>query len=145
MRDCLIIAAVLVGGGCTEGVKLNPLPRAGVSLAGPKEAPPPLVDGKTLYERLGREDGLVKIVNNLVVDLAAQPKTRALSSALKKRALVEFLMEVSSRPRPKLADDAMLTPADWTNLLPALRTTLSEHGIPDADRDELLANIEKSR
>jgi len=145
MRDCLIIAAVLVGAGCTEGVKPNPLPRAGVVIAPAKDAPQPLVDGKTLYERLGREDGLVQIVNNLVVDLAAQPKTRPLSSTLKKRAMVEFLMEVSSRPRAKLADDAMLIPADWTNLLPALRTALSEHGIPDADRDELLANIEKSR
>ena len=135
----------LVACGCSEGIKANPLPRAGA----PTNLPAPIVDkdaaGKTLYERLGREFGLTQTVDRLVNDMDAEPKSKALAAKLKKRILVEFLMEVSSNPRSRLADDVLISPADWTLLLPALRSTLSARGISDEDRDELLANIEKSR
>ncbi len=131
--------------GCSEGVKANPLPRAGA----PTELPAPIVDkdgaGKTLYERLGREFGLTQTVDQLVKNLDAEPKSKALAVKLKKRILVEFLMEVSSNPRSRLADDVLISSADWTLLLPALQSTLSARGVADADRDELVANIEKSR
>lgn len=131
--------------GCTEGVKPNPLPRAGVPAAVENPPMPKLVDGKTLYERLGREDGLIQTVNALVADLAANPQTQPLSMSIRKRTMVEFLMEVSSRPRPKLADDVMLSAENWALVLPALREVLSNRMISDSDRDELFDNIKKSR
>jgi len=127
--------------GCSEGTKANPLARASVPATLPAKDPAI----KTLYERLGREEGLTQTVNQLVKDLEASPKTTALAGRLKKPSLVEFLMEVSSRPRTKLADNVLLSPADWALLIPALRAALSARGTPDADRDELLANIENSR
>lgn len=135
----------LIACGCSEGVKANPLPRAGA----PTDLPAPIADknasGKTLYERLGREFGLTQTVDQLVKDLDGEPKSKALAAKLKKRILVEFLMEVSSNPRSRLADDVLISSADWTLLLPALQSTLNARGVADADRDELLAKIEKSR
>lgn len=139
---CLLVAAL----GCTEGVKPNPLPRAGVPPLAPRKDPEaaPAANG-TLYERLGRERGLTHTVDRLVETLAADAKSQPLAAKLNKQRLVEFLMEVASKPRPRLADDVNLSPADWSVVLPALRTTLTSLSIPDADRDELLANVDKSR
>jgi hypothetical protein len=144
LRALFVGAMSLLVFGCSEGTKPEPLPRAGVAapavpLANKKEP------AKSLYERLGREEGLTQTVHQLVKDLDAEAKTKAMAGVLKKRALIDFLMEVSSKPRPHLADDLMLTPDDWSLLIPALRATLTAQGTPPADRDELLANIKNSR
>ena len=123
--------------GCSEGTKANPLPRARTT------APQSTV--KTLYERLGRETGLSQVVNQLITNLNADPATTALAGRIKKRVLIDFLIEVSSKPRTKLADEMMIGPADWALLIPALRAALNAQGIRAADRDELLVNIENSR
>jgi hypothetical protein len=144
MRHAMAIGLSCFGvAGCFEGTKPNPLPRAGVSAIAPKaiqENP-----GTTLYERLGREEGLGKIADDVIATLAGQPRTQALAGKIKKRAFVDFLMEAASRPRPRLGDDLSLSTTDWGQLLPAIRQQLTVRAIPGADVDILLANIEKSR
>ena len=152
-----LLAIVVVG--CSEGAKPTPLRRAGApaSLAAPivdsskdgAKVPPTTVEGKsngkTLYERLGREEGLTSLVHQLAVDLSESPKTAKLAARLNKRSLVEFLMEATSRPRAGLMESTALTQGDWSQILPALGLTLIAQGTPEADRDELLANIAKCR
>jgi hypothetical protein len=144
MRQAMSIGLLCFGvAGCFEGTKPNPLPRAGVSAVAPKaiqENP-----GKTLYERLGREEGLAKTADDVIATLAGQPRTQALAGKIKKRALVDFLMEAASRPRPRLGDDLSLTTTDWGQLLPAIRSSVSARKVADADVEELLANIDNSR
>ena len=73
---------IFFASGCSEGTKANPLPRAGAT------APHPAV--KTLYERLGREAGLTQVVNQLITNLDAAPRTTALAGRIKKRVLIDF-------------------------------------------------------
>ena len=140
--------------GCSEGTKPNPLSRDGAPVA-PVALPAPIVakdpikesepKTKTLYERLGREEGLARTVDQMVLDMAESSKTKGLAGRLSKRLMTDFLVEASSKPRTGLADDVRLSPPDWMLVIPALRLTLISQGAPEADRDELLANIEKSR
>lgn len=148
MINRLGLVLILVS-GCSEGTKPEPLSRAGAparpaKIEGePKPAPPDKAE--SLYFRIGGEAGFTRIVDQLVADLAESPKSSDLAGRLNKRLLVQFLMTASHRPQPGLADDLALTPADWKLLSPALRLTLIAHGTPEADRDDLLGKIEKSR
>ena len=137
----LFVGLLFFAFGCSEGAKPDPLPRGSAGVSLPKKAKDP----QTLYERLGREEGLTQIVNQLVKELEAASNSAALAGRLKKRTLIDFLMEVSSRPRTNLADEVMLSPADWALLIPALRAALDAQGQSPANRDELLAGIENSR
>lgn len=139
------VIVLALAAGCAEGTKPEPLTRAGVPGPAAKKPVEQTNNETTLYERLGREDGITQTVDQMLKDLSNDAKTQTLAAKINRRNLIDFLMEVSSKPRPRLADDLLLSPTDWSLLLPGLRATMTARAIAGRDREELIGNIEKSR
>jgi hemoglobin len=142
MRAAVLFAALLVLTGCSEGQKANPAKRP------------------SLYDRLGGENALVKVVDDFVANVVADPKIRPVHKehflkgdvpSLKKK-LVDQIGEAAGGPQKytgknmKDAHKGMgITDADFDALVGDLRKALDENKVAPADRDELLDMLGKMR
>jgi hypothetical protein len=101
------------------------------------KVPPPAP--KTLYERLGREEGLHRVAEAAL----KEPDAKEVATKLTARRLGAYLMEATSADRP--AEQLPVSAAEWDTLLTALRSALADQRTPDADRDELLTRLKKGK
>jgi hypothetical protein len=143
-RLCVVLCATSLLAGCIEEPKPEDkrLRRAGASAPelpmpiGVKEPPPA---PKTLYERLGREEGLHRVAEAAL----KEPDAKEVASKLTARRLGAYLMEATSSDRP--AEQLPLSAGEWDTLLATVRAALTAQRTPDADRDELLARLKKGK
>ncbi len=158
-RLLVMTGVLLATGGCFERSKPEPLPRAGSSASAPitpvtpmtpavikdsdsemKVEAPPAVP-KTLYERLGQEEGIKKLASAAIVEFDRNANALSLTTKVGRNVVVEFLMDMASKSRSTQMDD--LTLAEWTAFMSALDTALQS--VDRSAREELLARIQKIR
>lgn len=148
----LTLLAALVGAalpGCASGG------------AKPAQSAP----AKPLYERLGGEASIAKVVDEFVARGAANPKVNFVRKgtqkewpatpeavAYLKRMLVEFIASATGGPQ-KYTGKAMkeshegmrITNAEFDALAQDLRSALTLFNVPAKEQDELLAIVETTR
>ncbi|MBX3226894.1 MAG: group 1 truncated hemoglobin [Labilithrix sp.] len=125
------------------------------------EPPPP----KSLYERLGKQDGITKVVDVLVKNLQADPKFKGRMATLKGAKLDKFKKDLADQvcvesggpdagadckyegrfmkellgPKNKLKEE------EWNAMLLELRNSFEENKIEEAEQADLTAEISKFR
>lgn len=145
-RCCVSLAGVAFLLGCTEGTKPNPQPRAGFAATATDAAKKPEAKpARTLYERLGREEGLQAIAEHMMQDLRSADRSKEWANKLSVRRLANLLVELSSNAMPGLAEDLRLSDAEWEILVAVLRDALTYRLVADRDRDEILTHFAKAR
>ncbi len=147
MRCAALFGVVLLAtAGCSEGQKANPARRPS--------------DERTLYERLGGEAAIIKVVDDFVANVARDEKIKEKHrkhfmegdvAGLKKK-LVNQIGEATGGPQKytgKNMKDAHakmgITEADFDALVGDLRKALDDNKVAPADRDELLGMLGKMR
>lgn len=166
-----LLAATLVASGLVALVACGPKkpvitepPHEEVD-AGPAEVdagpPPP----KSLYERLGKTEGLTKIVDTFAKNLATDNKFNKRLAAVKgpkleklKKDLVDQICVESGGPengadckydgrfmKEALGPKARLKEEEWQAMLVDLRAALEENSITDTEQQDLAAALGKFR
>ena len=150
----LVIMVLL--SGCAEGQKTKPLPSA--------FAPPAGGDSdkaqKSLYDRLGGEKAIAKVVDDFVTNVVADPKIKEVHkkhfregdvAGLKKK-LVDKVGEATGGPQKYTGKNMKdthrnlaISNADFDALIANLRKALDDNRAKAADRDELLKMLESMR
>ncbi len=140
MRCAALFGVMLLATvGCSEGQKATPAKR-------------PSAD-RTLYDRLGGEPAIIKVVDDFVANVLADKNIRKVHkdhfekgdvAGLKKK-LVDQIGEATGGPQKytgKNMKDAHaglgITDADFDALVGDLRKALDDNKVAPADRDELL-------
>ena len=120
---------------------------------------------KSLYERLGKQEGIAKFVDTFVKNLAADNKWSKRVAALKgakldklKKDLVDQICVESGGPeagadckyegrfmKEAVGPKGKLKEEEWTAMLLDLRTALEEHQIGDNEQQDLAAALGKFR
>lgn len=143
----ILIAGLFLGlAGCTEGRKPNPVSRAGL-YDEPK---------KTLYERMGGESVIVKVVDDLVLNVVADPKIKDKHKkhfiegdvpGLKKK-LIDQIGEATGGPQKytgKNMKDAHhnlgITDDDFNALAGDLVSALDKNNVGEAEKKELMTML----
>jgi hemoglobin len=161
----LLVAAGILGLAC--GSKRPPPkepPHVEVVDAGPDvEEPPP--KPKSLFERLGGQEGITKVVETFVKNLTADNKFNKRLATVKgakmdklKKELVDAICVESGGPengadckfegrfmKEALGTKAKLKEDEWQAMLIDLRTALEEHGVKDTEQQDLSAALLKFR
>lgn len=127
--------------------------------------PSPSAPATPLYERLGGEASIAKVVDEFVARAAANPKVNFVRKgtqkewpatpeavAYLKRMLVEFIASATGGPQ-KYTGKAMkeshegmrITNAEFDALAQDLRAALTLFNVPAKEQDELLAIVETTR
>lgn len=135
-----------------------------VADAGPElDAAPPAP--KSLYERLGKDEGIAKFVDTFVKNLSADTKFNKRIATVKgpkldklKKDLVDQICVESGGPeagaeckyegrfmKEALGAKGKLKEEEWTAMLLDLRTALEEHQIGDNEQQDLAAALGKFR
>ena len=147
----LILAAV----GCMEGQKTAPQQRSAATEPKPTGA----TAKASLYERLGGEPAIKKVVDDLVAEVVADPKIRERHKKhfmdpeqvpeLKKK-LVDQLGEATGGPQKytgrnmKESHAGMgITEAEFGALVEDLKKSLAKFNVPQAEQDELIGALAK--
>jgi hemoglobin len=146
-------ALVLAMAGCAEGVKPTPLRRA-------EPAGTPTARSASLYDRVGGEPAVVKVVDDFVAIIVADPRIKPGHkkhfmegdvAALKKK-LVDQLGEATGGPQKytgKNMKDAhkglQITDADFDALADDLVRALDRNGVGKADKDQLMTMLAAMR
>jgi truncated hemoglobin YjbI len=127
----------------------------------PDAAPAP----KSLYERLGKQEGITKFVDTFVKNLSADNKFNKRIAGVKgpkleklKKDLVDQICVESGGPeagadckyegrfmREALGAKGKLKEEEWTAMLLDLRTALEEHSIGDNEQQDLASALGKFR
>lgn len=133
-----------------------------VSDAGTDAEPPP---AKSLYERLGKQEGIAKFVDTFVKNLGADNKWSKRIGGLKgpkldklKKDLIDQICVESGGPeggadckyegrfmREALGPKGKLKEEEWTAMLLDLRTALEEHSVGNDEQQDLAAALGKFR
>jgi hemoglobin len=141
--------------GCMEGTK--PTPQQRNAATGPAGTP---VAKKSLYERLGGEPAITRVVDDLIVLVVADPNIRPIHkkhfmaedvAALKKK-LVDQIGEATGGPQKymgKNMKDAhkgmQITDADFDALAADVAKALDQNKVGKAEKDELLGMLASMR
>lgn len=159
----LLVAAGLIAVAC--GSKPPPQPpvvETVVDAGVEEEAPPP---PKSLYERLGKQEGIAQFVDTFLKNLAADTKFNKRLSGVKgakleklKKDLVDQICVESGGPesgadckydgrfmREALGAKGKLKEEEWSAMLVDLRTALEEHKIGDTEQQDLASALGKFR
>jgi truncated hemoglobin YjbI len=127
------------------------------------EAEPP--KPKSLYERLGNQEGIATVVDTFLKNLAADTKFNKRLATVKgakleklKKDLVDLICVESGGPeagaeckyegrfmKEALGPKAKLKEEEWTAMLLDLRTALEEHNIGDTEQQDLASALGKFR
>src|SRR5262245_42174891 len=145
-RLMILFCGVILAAGCMEGQKPTPLKRAAA--------------GGSLYERLGGEPAVVKVVDEFVVNVAADEKIKPEHrkhfqegdvAGLKKK-LVDQIGAATGGPQKyagKTMKDAhrglQITNADFDALVADLVKALENNKVGAAEKKELLDMLGKMR
>jgi hemoglobin len=156
MPVCLLLAVA----GCVEGQKPTPGKRSGVSDRQAPDVKTKVGAKDSLYQRLGGEKGITRIVDDFVANVVADPLIREAHKRHfrdgdvegLKRKLIDQFGQATGGPQ-KYAGKNMrdahkglgITDADFDALLADLRRALEANGVGPADRDEILGMLEKMR
>jgi truncated hemoglobin YjbI len=125
------------------------------------EAPKP----KSLFDRLGKQEGISKFVDTFVKNLAADTKFNKRLAPVKgpkldklKKDLVDLICVESGGPesgadckyegrfmKEALGAKSKLKEEEWTAMLLDLRTALEEHKIGDNEQQDLASGLGKFR
>src|SRR5262249_14428619 len=154
---------LIVALGCTEGQKPSPLQRAAgtkPSAVTVKPAETPPAAKPSLYERLGKEEAITKVVDDFVANVVADENIKERHkkhfmegdvAGLKKK-LVEQIGEATGGPQKytgKNMKDAHkglgITDADFDALVGDLVQALDRNKGPPADKDALLNLLARMR
>lgn len=120
---------------------------------------------KSLYERLGKQEGIAKFVDTFVKNLAADNKWSKRVAGLKggkldklKKDLVDHICVESGGPeggadckyegrfmKEALGPKGKLKEEEWTAMLLDLRTALEEHSVGNDEQQDLAAALGKFR
>ncbi len=134
-----------------------------VADAGEEDAAPP--PPKSLYERLGKQDGIAQFVDTFIKNLTADTKFNKRLAQVKgpkldklKKDLVDQICVESGGPesgaeckyegrfmREALGAKGKLKEEEWTAMLLDLRTALEEHKIGDTEQQDLASALGKFR
>jgi truncated hemoglobin YjbI len=134
---------------------------AGTDAPEEPEPPPP----KSLYERLGNQEGIATFVDTFLKNLAADSKFSKRLATVKgakleklKKDLVDMICVESGGPeagaectyegrfmKELLGAKSKLKEEEWTAMLLDLRTALEEHKIGDNEQQDLAAALAKFR
>ena len=136
LRRPLLIAMLLLP-GCMEASKPSPLKRS-------------------LYDRLGGEKGITKVVGDFVANVAADPDIKEKHkrhfqegdvAALKKK-LIDQIGQATGGPQKYTGKDMRsahkglaITDKDFDALVADLVKALDNNGVGNADKDELLTML----
>jgi hypothetical protein len=148
MRRIATVALMLSLIGCFEGTKpeLDRLHRAGV-VAPPangdkkdKEKPPASITpgSPTLYERLGRDEGLQRAATMALRD----PSAKDLADKMTPQQLGTILVAATGDQPLNLPT---LSEEEWNTLRLVVRGALLDLNISGADRDELIDRMTKGK
>jgi len=137
MSRRLFFLAVLLLAGCMEAGKPSPLKRS-------------------LYDRLGGEKGITKVVDDFVANVAADPDIKEKHkrhfqegdvAALKKK-LIDQIGQATGGPQKYTGKDMRsahkglaITNQDFDALVADLVKALDNNGVGKADKDELLTML----
>ncbi|HXG09706.1 MAG TPA: group 1 truncated hemoglobin [Gemmataceae bacterium] len=148
MRNQLLVVlgGVVLLAGCAEGQKPTPLRRS--------------VSGRSLYDRLGGEPGIIRIVDDFVANVAADEKIKEHHrkhfqegdvAGLKKK-LADQIGEAAGGPQKytgrsmKEAHQGLaITNADFDALVADLVKAMDNNKVGPAEKKELLDLFEKMR
>lgn len=150
MKHLAWIAVPLLLAGCMEGHKPSPQQRAALQ---PKQIG--ATKKASLYDRLGGEGAIKKVVDALVAEVVADPKIRDRHKKhfmdeehvpeLKKK-LVDQIGEATGGPQKYTGRNMKeahkgqeITNADFDALVGALVRALDKNNVGQAEKDELLA------
>jgi hemoglobin len=160
-RVCWLMGSVVILAGCMEGQKTAPLQRAGsskpVSEVADKPQPPEKVPAEpaklSLYDRLGEEPAIVKVVDDFVANVVADPDIKDKHkkhfqegdvAGLKKK-LVDQVGQATGGPQKysgKNMKDAHkgleISNKDFDALVNDLVKALDKNKVAKEDKDELL-------
>jgi hemoglobin len=161
-RVCWLMGSVLILAGCMEGQKTAPLQRAGSSKPASEVAEKPQPPEKSpaeppakpsLYERLGKEPAIVKVVDDFVANVAADPDIKDKHkkhfqegdvAGLKKK-LVDQVGQATGGPQKYLGKNMKdahkgleITNKDFDALVNDLVKALDKNNVAKDDKDELL-------
>lgn len=143
MKTCRFVVLCLFLGGCYGG---TPTPRA------TSPATPPAA-AKALYDRLGGEPAITKVVDDLVAIVIADPRIKEVHKkhfmtdevAALKRKLIDQIGEATGGPQKYLGKnmkDAHLgmkiTDADFDALADDVAQALDRNGVGAAEKKQLL-------
>ncbi len=159
----LLVAAGLIAFACAKPPPKEPSVTETVADAGPEEEEP--AKPKSLFERLGKQDGIAQFVDTFLKNLAADTKFNKRLASVKgpkleklKKDLVDQICVESGGPesgadckyegrfmREALGAKGKLKEEEWSAMLVDLRTALEEHKIGDTEQQDLAAALLKFR
>ena len=167
LSAAVLVAAGLVAGACAskkpppkEPPHTETVADAG-SDAEPEEPPKP----QSLYERLGKQEGITQFVDTFLKNLQADTKFNKRLATVKgakleklKKDLVDQICVESGGPedgaeckyegrfmKEALGAKGKLKEEEWTAMLLDLRTALEEHKIGDNEQQDLASALGKFR
>ncbi len=123
---------------------------AGVDAEPPPPPPPP----KSLFERIGGQDGVAKLVDSLLQNVNADAKLKKQFAKLKgdkldsfKKNLSDQICEGAGGPckyagkDPKSPRDVSISDAQWDAFVQDLQAAMDENKVSDDDKNELMALV----
>ena len=121
--------------------------------AGPPEPPPPPPAPKSLFERLGGQDGIGKLVDSLVQNVTADAKLKKSFAKLKgdkldtfKKSLSDQICELAGGPckyagkdMKSAHDNVSINDAQWDSFVQDFTAAMDENKVEENDKNELMA------
>lgn len=166
LARCLLLGGLLLCLGCLEGQKPKPLPRA---VATEKQAPPATKvlekpseppAKPSLYDRLGKEEGITKVVDDFVANVVADDDIKEVHKKhfkegdvpLLKRKLIDQIGEATGGPQKytgKNMKDAHkgleITNKDFDALVGDLAKAMDRNKVAEDDKNTILKVLETMR
>ena len=152
-----LAALLLLSAGCMEGHKPNPVARTGARPLDARGEIQAVGEGKkkSLYERMGGEAGVHKLVDDFCVAVVANPNYpeahkkhfREDDGTLKKKLIEQFGEEAGGPQKytGKSMKDAHkglgITEADFAALVDALTAALKQNNVRPDDQKEFLIKL----
>jgi hemoglobin len=161
MRTRLLVCSFLVGVGlvalaCGGKPPKEPMITETVADAGPADtAPPEPPKPKSLYERLGKKEGITKVVESFIKKAASNDVTKKRFAKLSKERveklrdnLVDQICkesggdcEYSGKSMKDAHKGMKITDAEWNATVAALQAALDENNVGENESNDLIAAI----
>lgn len=133
----------------------EPLVQETVSDAGPPEPPPEPPKPKSLFERLGGKEGIGKVVDSFIKNLAGNDVTKKRFAKLPKDRVEKFRNNLVDQVCKESGGDCeyagktmkdahkgmKITDAEWNATVSALKAALDEHKVGENEQNDLIAAL----
>lgn len=164
MRASQVVCTVFLVAACFSGLGLiacgtptpkEPLITETVSDAGPDDAAAEPPNPKSLYERLGKKEGIAKVVDAFLKNLAANDVVKKRFAKLSKERLEKFRSnlvdqmckesggdcEYSGKSMKDAHKGMKVSEAEWNATVSAIKAALDENGVSENEQNDLVAAI----